>query len=325
MSHVRPGHEDILASLTVIGAKANLYGQETYFREAWAAINSGARDGAVEFAFRHAGVILRPEAVVARRLGVCSELLRQSGFEPVAMRDFRFDRHMTRALWRYKLNIATLERLEVVDLIQESAPSLFVLVRDISATESIPASVRLTSQKGPSDPRRRESHHIRARLGVENRLLNFLHTSDEPADFVRELAILFDACELESLLADVGAADPSLHDIAQRLYAEQPLHDLRFDASLERIRKAAASAGATADERDQLDKLTGTASAPSNRRWSDLLRIVRSIRLPIDRWDLVTIGAYLVEPDAAERRILGDASCRAWRERASSDGFGDTA
>jgi hypothetical protein len=156
---------------------------------------------------------------------------------------------------------------------------------------------------------------------VQNRLLNFLHTSDEPADLVRELAILFDAGELRRLLGDLGVAGPSLHDIAQRLYAEQPPHDLRFDASLDRVRKVAASAGATADQREQLDQLAGPAWAPSNRRWRDLLRLVRSMGLPIDRWDLITIGAHLVEPDAVTgRRILGDASCRAWRERAAADG-----
>jgi nucleoside diphosphate kinase len=309
------GPEGILESLTVIAAKAALYAQETYFREGWGAITSAAHAGAVEFALRHAGVILRPEAVVSRCLEECCELLVQSGFQPVAAREIRLDRHTTRALWRYKLNIATIARLQLVDLIHESGPCLFVLLRDVSAVERVPAAVRLTSQKGPSDPRRRRQGQIRTRLGVQNRVLNFLHTADEPADLVRELAILFDARELDCVLDGSASRGVSLNEVAQRLYAGQPPHDLSFDASLERVRRAAVASAPSEEERTKLAQVTGSASAPSNRQWGDLAGLVSSMSLPVSRWDLITIGAHLVEPDVAGRRILGDASATAWRER----------
>lgn len=49
---------------------------------------------------------------------------------------------------------------------------------------------RLKDLKGPSDPSRQQPGQIRKELGAENRLLNYVHTSDSYRDSLREFSVV---------------------------------------------------------------------------------------------------------------------------------------
>ena len=62
--------------------------------------------------------------------------------------------------------------------------------------------MKLWRMKGAALAERRTPEHLRTALRMHNRMLGFVHTPDEPADAVRELAILLDEGALSRLLSE---------------------------------------------------------------------------------------------------------------------------
>jgi nucleoside diphosphate kinase len=196
---------DFLDDLTVLPEKARRYREEVFCREAWPDVEAVAGDDARQLLHRHGLILFKPDGiaggVIEEALGVLEEL----DFEPVAGAIVQLDRHSTRWLWLYRFNVASVERVRLHDRVNCSGPSLLAVLRDRRTVRggSIPAAVRLTDCKGPSRPERRRPDQLRTRLGVDDRLLNFVHTSDEPADVLRELGILLTSAERRSLLSQI--------------------------------------------------------------------------------------------------------------------------
>ncbi|MFE3742659.1 hypothetical protein [Streptomyces sp. NPDC059134] len=95
-----------------------------------------------------------------------------------------------RALWAYMYQWATVERLWLLDALAALGPGLLVLMADEHGAQArVPASVRITEVKGSNDPGRRIPGFLREVAGSPNRVLTMVHSVDEPADVVRELAI----------------------------------------------------------------------------------------------------------------------------------------
>jgi hypothetical protein len=105
-------------------------------------------------------------------------------------RSFVFDRNMIRNVWRYQINIATDERLRVVDRLLIGRESIYVLLRR-ERLENCSASAELTSLKGPAEVAARDGRCLRSALGNDNIFLNKVHIPDDTADFLRELSIFF--------------------------------------------------------------------------------------------------------------------------------------
>ncbi|HET8956365.1 MAG TPA: nucleoside-diphosphate kinase [Solirubrobacterales bacterium] len=196
---------DFLTDLTVLPEKAQRYREEVFCREAWRDVEAAAGDRARELLHRHGLILFKPDGIAAGVVGEALDILGELGFEPAAGAVVQLDRHSTRWLWLYRFNVASVERVWLHDRINCSGPSLLVALRDRRAVpgETIPAAVRITDCKGPSRPERRRADQLRTRLGVDDRLLNFVHTSDEPADVVRELGILLTSSERRLLLRQI--------------------------------------------------------------------------------------------------------------------------
>jgi hypothetical protein len=64
---------------------------------------------------------------------------------------------------------------------------------------------RLTRLKGGNDPAGRAPDSLRSVAGSPNRLLTMVHTSDDPADVVRELAVFLPWRERAALVASAWA------------------------------------------------------------------------------------------------------------------------
>lgn len=197
--------------------KLQLYGTDTYAIEGLETVEGVAGDGARAFCYEHSLLVVKPEAVVSRRLERIFSWLEEIGFRIVDAVPFRFSPATTRGLWRYHWNAVTAAHRQAVDLLVESGPSLAVLVR-ASEVNGVPASLRLAELKGHADPSRRQAGQLRYELGNFNALLNHVHSPDEPIDFLRELAVVLPPEELESLL---GAAqmdqELSAHQLARSL------------------------------------------------------------------------------------------------------------
>jgi hypothetical protein len=303
--------------------KREIYAVDPYFRDAWDDIVAlwGAED-APRRLFDLASAVFRPDALVVRGVRRGVDAIRELGFVPLATTTFRYDRLSVREGWRYQLNIATRERIDVMDMIMPATDSLYVLMRRISGDTKVPASTQLSSQKGPSLPEHRQPHHLRALVGrPQVSVLTYLHIADEPADLVRELGVFFDRSQRAEILNAIDAnedASQRLGTVIDGLYASIREHPIDFKKALKRIeqnvlelqRSGNAECSATVSE---LIDLCERIRKGSSRDWQRLLVLVETLLIPVDHWERVALAATLAERHLDEADlIIPDISLADW-------------
>ncbi|MGV9565184.1 nucleoside-diphosphate kinase [Streptomyces sp. NPDC003480] len=285
--------------LTCHPAKRRLYGADTYYQEAHEQL-AVLTDDVTGFAHRHATLLLKPDAVVARRLEAAVDWLTGRGFRIVGAAVTRLTRTMIRSLWYFQWNLATPYRRRLAALFLEDADALVLLVRP-ARDPGIPASVELTGLKGPTDPDARRPGQLRHLLGRHSYLLNLVHTADEPADVLRELAVHFDATArgrlFRSALADEDRTADAL-ELAGRLYAATKPRDLDFEPARQRLR-------------DAVHRHTGTDPAATPRT---LLETAWEEGIDLDPWDTVIVGSKVLPMRVPGRApVLDGADAGTWR------------
>ncbi|WP_179280204.1 nucleoside-diphosphate kinase [Actinacidiphila glaucinigra] len=309
-----PVYHDIphaaLVRLTRSFTKAELYSVDNYFREGLWTFSDDLDDVL--------GVtlgILKPEAAPGRRYHTALQALIENGFLPVDAMRFRHDRLTIRETWRYQMNVASRERIATMDIMLPAADSILMVLKDLRwRPGQTPASVRLTSLKGPSDPAQRDAHHLRRRLGAVNRQLNFLHTSDEPIDVIRELSVLCPAERRELVKARIRSghdASAELRETFAEIEQSVPAHDLDLEKSWERLAESKAPAGFLARERSQGRDIKAEEVITAARHPSADHR---------DLWDLISIMTHTVECNTpGVGRIFPNIELSAW-ESGPADG-----
>ncbi|MGX4687777.1 nucleoside-diphosphate kinase [Streptomyces sp. JNUCC 63] len=297
-----PGPEHGIAVsplLTCHPAKQRLYGADTYYQEAHEHL-AALTDDVPGFARHHAALLLKPDAVVARRLEAAVEWLTEQDFRIVGAAITRLTRTMIRALWYFQWNLATPYRRRLAALFLQNADALVLVVRPGHALD-VPASVELTRLKGPTDPDARTPGQLRHLLGRYSYLLNLAHTPDEPADVLRELAVHFDDTERDRLFESALAGeDRTAHalELTDRLYAATEPRELDFEPALERLRRT-------------LSHRHGPDPATDPRR---LLESAWNQGADLDPWDTVIVGSRVLpmrQPGRAP--VLDGADAEAWR------------
>ncbi|MER5386159.1 nucleoside-diphosphate kinase [Streptomyces sp. NPDC002688] len=285
--------------LTCHPDKRLLYGADTYYQESHGQL-AALTDDITGFAHRHAALLLKPDAVVARRLDAAVDWLSGAGFRIVGAAVTRLTRTMIRSLWYFQWNLATPYRRRLAALFLEDADALVLLVRPEHALD-IPASVELTRLKGPTDPDARRPGQLRHLLGRYSYLLNLAHTADEPADVLRELAVHFDDAARDRLFRSALADEDRTADAREltgRLYAATKPRDLDFDPAVARLR-------------DALPRHRGADPAATPRM---LLETAWEQGIDLDPWDAVIVGSKVLpmrEPGRAP--VLDGADAGTWR------------
>jgi hypothetical protein len=305
--------------LSCSARKRELFAVDPYFRDAWDDIlDRWDREETTGKLLSLASVIWRPDAIVVRGVRRGLNAIRELGFVPVAAAIFRYNRQTVREGWRYQLNIATRERIDVMDMIMPATDSLYVMLKRTSADAMLPASTYLSSHKGPSLPEHREPHHLRALIGdAQVSVLTYLHISDEPADLVRELGVFFDRPRRLEILNGVDANEDisaKLDSMIDELYAQIPEHQLNFNAALDRVKRAAREKQRTLDHPSltALLELCDHLRHGDSRDWKRLLSLVDRSSLSIDYWDRVAIAAPLAEKHLNEKDLIPDISLADW-------------
>src|SRR5687767_6770495 len=119
----------IHSSLSCSGDKRNLFAIDPFFREAWEdVLQFWSSTDAIYKLHQIASIVYRPDAIVTRGVERAMRATSELGFTPVACNEFRFDRLSIRECWRYQLNAATFDRIEVMDLIMPTTISLYVVL-----------------------------------------------------------------------------------------------------------------------------------------------------------------------------------------------------
>ncbi|MCO8304683.1 nucleoside-diphosphate kinase [Streptomyces sp. RKCA744] len=281
--------------LSRVPRKREVYAGDPYFRDAWDDLRAAFGDGpdAVARLHRAASLVLRPDAVATRGGERLLRAVCGAGFVPVACEVFRFDRHTTREVWRYQLNIATRERIDVMDMIMPAGDALYVLLREDRAPSAVPAATRLSSMKGPSRPEDRGPADLRTIAGpAQASVLTYVHVADEPADVVRDLGIFFDRPERNRLLARLDAADDATDAVLKTLAeveARSESSALTWRPALDRLEVLLA------DRTDAtgLRTLLHAVRSGRSRDWQTLLALADRLGVAWSHWDRVAVAAEL--------------------------------
>ncbi|WP_280401156.1 nucleoside-diphosphate kinase [Nocardia carnea] len=303
----RPGSlATLLEALTPQPDKVRAYRSDTYVLES---VEQLARLGidAGAFAARHSLLLLKPDAIIARAVEPTLKWLSANGFRVVDAAAIPVNRHLVRALWYYAWNIASPERRRLADLLAGISDCLLLVVSGPDG--ELPAPVRLTEAKGPTDPRKREPGQLRYELGRHNFLLNLVHTPDDPADVLRELAIYFPENQRAQVItrAYTGANHAeSARELADALYARTPCRSFDREAAADRVLRDLERAGSPAPP--DFDPGDDAACA------AVLTRALLAGR-EIDPWSAVVLGSQVLPMRTGTGpQTLPPVTAEDWRE-----------
>lgn len=309
-------------SLTAVDQKYRYFSAETYFRESWDIASDELGPAALSGLQRIAMLALKPECVVGRKGEKVLEYMRQNGFRQAVAQPFRYDRHRTREIWRFQWNIATIDRVQLGDLLHTASDSLLVVFVDERAGEhaSVPGSVRLAGLKGSSLPSERGPEHLRTHLAALNRMIVFVHCSDEPVDIVRELGILFAPAELRDLYRRIrgvlsGREGDDVPAALSALYERSPAHSLDVDAAVRRVRAGLRQdhgwGAGTARRAEQA--LVAAASGGGTLDWRTWAADIASIGHSPAAWDEILVATqYILHDRPGVRCIVSESGRERW-------------
>ncbi|MYQ84383.1 MULTISPECIES: nucleoside-diphosphate kinase [unclassified Streptomyces] len=295
------------------GRKRETFAVDPYYRDAWDDLADlfGTERTVADQLHRVAPMVLKPDAVAVRGGARLLAAVRAAGFVPVAWRKLRFDRHVSRELWRYQLNVATRERIDLMDMIMPIGEALYILLRDTTESE-IPATARLSHMKGPTRPEDRKAHHLRRIAGAaQASALTYIHVADEPADILRELGVFFERSERKRLLAALD----SRRDVTQQVLAAltevevcTEASDLSWKRALDRLDAQLSSHPDGAE----LALLLQQVRSGRSKDWQSLLALADRLGMRWSRWDRISVAAQLGARHLAAEPVIPDVSRSAW-------------
>ncbi|WP_107654811.1 nucleoside-diphosphate kinase [Nocardia suismassiliense] len=297
---------ELLAALTPQREKVAAYVGDTYVQETVDQLDRLGVDAA-KFATAHSMLLLKPDAIVARAVEPTLKWLADNDFRVVSAFRVAVDRHFARALWYFAWNIASPERRRLADLLVGISDVLVLVVRGADA--ELPVPVRLTAAKGPTDPRKRQPGELRHLLGRHSYLLNLVHSPDDPADVLRELAIYLDEQRRAAVIAEAGAGiDRSAEAlaIANDLYAWTPARSFDRAVAVERILRDLEAAGAPVAHGFDVE---------ADPDCAQLLYAAWADGRELDPWSVIVLGSYVLPMRVGTQpQTLRPVSAKDWLE-----------
>jgi len=264
--------------------------------------------------------MVTPDGIAAGKVSAVYEFLCHNDFSVVAVEQPVFTRHVWRELWRYQLTSANLDRLSVNELVF-AGPALLLLLRHDGELD-VPATVQLSSLKGPAIVALQWPGCLRKILGQPNPFFGFVHVADEPADLVRELGVLLDdpmrrrvlsaASRSELPAVDRGVLDTALEDDSSHR------RNLDAKASVEQAIKAVKRAvdldPSTAPLASHALKDLEQMRLGNRIAWQPFARALAEIGVELDRWDLATLGtSFIIYDEPGTLKIIENVDPDLWR------------
>lgn len=285
--------------LTMVPDKTRYYAAEQTYRDTVHALVSPGTGGeaALGAGIQRIGLgIFRPDAIAYDRVKPTLDYLRRLRIRPFHAQAVNVHGPIVRELWRFQLNAASDERMHLLDLVFDAGPSILVLFRHPD-DQPVPCAVLIADAKGPAAPDRRAGWELRSVLGSPNRVEVYFHAADEPADVLREGAIVLGAAALARLLvphlAGAGTAGTD-----------------------------AAGTDATDDVLDLADTLAATPTPPLHDPFLAEVAKEHGVAVsPDDRWAMLrALGERCPMFRGSARNLVRQTGSRQWWERTSLAG-----
>ena len=295
--------------LTTQQHKYAYFRDDSHFREGWQTALDVLGDRAPAVLQRIAVVTVKPDAIIGRKVEGALDFMTANDFRPIHAETFSYDRIMTRELWRYQWNVATLDRLDLGDRVHQRSAALATFFLDVAARRRVPACTRLVPLKGSAFPASRHGDQLRTRLGAPNRILVLVHCPDEPIDIVRELAVMFDRERLVRLYTELGARvdderTANLDEHIAQLYADCPAGTLSVEQARSVILAELAARAPDCPAATRAREALLAADAGQSLSWTDWQRDLRTCGIGSDRWEVVLVATHFVQHDVPGARCL---------------------
>lgn len=323
--------------LTGDPGKRMAYCDDPYFWEGWESFAAAWPGEPDQARLRHVTFLLvKPEAIVGRRIAVILDFLCTRGFLVVGAWPVRLCLHAVRALWRYQINSAPIGHIRALEMGVTSG-ELFVLglAHALARGEAGSAAELLRLSKGASS--RPADGTMRDLLRCPAQMLSFVHAPDEMADVIRELAVASDdphrgepsalgtgTAMLGQVIAALAGAASAVGGTARTQVAEGPdaryataarqartimtsrysqvaAHDLDVDATFQRMRgylRERSSAGLAEAARSAIE----LGWTPPERALEVVASLERARDLPL--WDRIVTAAHLTDDLSTGRPML---------------------
>lgn len=300
--------------LSIFGSKKRYFNTETYFRESWFDADSIANNNFLRKLIRSAVVILKPEVFATEKALSIVKLIEQYNFRLKAAYITRLGKFQIREIWRYQYSEATIDRMTLVDHLYSLGDTLFTIFEDTSSDLIMPASARLNQLKGASEERLRSQESLRSIIKIPNGVIRLFHISDEPADIIREIGILFDRDERIKIYKDMMAYDRSITE--EQLL--EIIHNLKtqhiptsFDAlsCWDRIlsNPQYKNIPELIELKEKFDKKEFVG-------WDDIYFPLKEVQINI--YDILTIASHMIQQDVDnEFQLIDGDALRGWKDR----------
>lgn len=145
--------------------------------------------------FEYGLIIIKPEALIMGKVDEIFSIFCTRGYELVYFTRKKIDAMCTAEMWKFSWQNATLENILINQKLLSMYDSIILILR-LHNPGSKSVCEMLTDLKGSAVESKRKPYQIRYQIKPINYMLNYVHSSDNVNDFIRELGILLNFDEI---------------------------------------------------------------------------------------------------------------------------------
>ena len=166
-------------------------------------------------------MLIKPETILLGKTLPIFSILQSSDYELVYFLYKKICPTCISEMWKFSWINSSLERIFVNQKFFSTYKSLILILRHRSPSRKSTCEL-LTDLKGSANEWERKPYQIREKIKPINYILNYVHTSDDQYDFLRELGILldceeliqaFNAMESDQIISYPNINEPYLHEM----------------------------------------------------------------------------------------------------------------
>jgi hypothetical protein len=247
-----------------------------------------------------APVIFRPDSIVTRECIRIFKKILALGYHPIYVKPFTYNRYTIRECWKYQLNIATRDRIDMMDMILLNYPCLYILFFTPSFPSGVSATQYLSQKKGPSSPNYRKENQLRYSVkSAQVSVLTFIHVADEPIDIIREWGAFFDNEERTNLFkALLHGKTCDAYTYLTSLADAYENNSLKYTDIIKKINDKCNSKQYPV-ERNIISRIEDKSLS-----WRAALATLYQNNTQLSHWDLVSICAPFAETHYSDKKPL---------------------